>query len=213
MERDFWIARWKENRLGFHQSEANDLLVRHFDRLSAAEGGRVFVPLCGKTLDIAWLRSRGHSVAGVELSELAVEQLFAESGLSPRKSKAGKLDLYSAPGLDIFAGDIFDLSPEALGTVDAVYDRAAYVALPEETRERYARHSIALSDAAPHFLITFEYDQRLLEGPPFSIPDAEVARAYEPLGRPELAEAVDIAGGLKGKCPALEKAWLLGSRD
>ena len=84
MEPNFWHERWQQNQLGFHESEANSLLVAHFDALSLAPNSRVFVPLCGKTRDIAWLLSKGHRVVGIELSQLAIEQLFTDLGSSQR---------------------------------------------------------------------------------------------------------------------------------
>ena len=74
MEASYWHERWGENRIAFHEKQANALLVEHFKRLELDAGARVFVPLCGKTLDIGWLLGRDLRVVGVELSELAVQQ-------------------------------------------------------------------------------------------------------------------------------------------
>ena len=130
MTTDFWLQRWENNDIGFHQSEANPLLVKYFSALSLAVGSRVFLLLCGKTRDIGWLLANGYRVAGAELSEMAVEQLFADLGDTPEVSEADKLLLFQAPTVDIFVGDLFQLSDEMLGPVDAIYDRAALVALP-----------------------------------------------------------------------------------
>lgn len=209
MDTDFWLQRWQNNEIGFHQGEANALLVKYFKDLSLEPGGKVFVPLCGKTLDIPWLLSRGFHVAGVELSELAIEQLFGELGVEPRLSKTGKVTRYSERGLDVFVGDIFELTSEMLGPVNAVYDRAALVALPEEIRAQYATHVMEITHQAPQFLITFEYDQELMAGPPFSVSASEVHRLYSDRYELTLAESRNIAGGLKGICPATENAWRL----
>ncbi|MDZ7841899.1 MAG: thiopurine S-methyltransferase [Gammaproteobacteria bacterium] len=209
METDFWLRRWRNNEIGFHQREVNPLLVAHFDDVCLQRGARVFVPLCGKTLDIPWLLSRGYRVAGVELSELAVEQLFEGLGVKPRVSDIGALKQYSAADIDIFVGDIFELSADALGPVDATYDRAALVALPEDMRGHYARHVIEITDRAPQFLLTFEYDQSEMDGPPFSVTGAEVSLLYKDTYDVTLATSKDIPGGLKGKCAATENAWLL----
>lgn len=209
MDAEFWHERWRENRLGFHQSDYNALMIAHFERLNLPPGARVFVPLCGKTRDIAWLLSRGYRVSGVELSALAVNQLFADLEVVPALSDAGSLQGYAAPGLDIFAGDIFDLSREALGSTDAVYDRAALVALPQEMRVPYADRVHAITGGAQQFLLTFEYDQRVMEGPPFSVDAAELERIYaDRYAITALAEA-EVKGGLKGIAPATEHAWHL----
>lgn len=210
MDADFWHHKWANNDIGFHESEANPLLLRHFPALGLAQDSRVFLPLCGKTLDIHWLLSQGYRVAGAELSRTAVEQLFDELGAAPRVSASGPLERHHAPGLDIFVGDLFDLSRQMLGPVDAIYDRAALVALPQGTRGRYATHLIEISGHAPQLLVCFDYDQRLMEGPPFSLSDEEIARHYAARYDVRLLERAAIAGGFKGKFPAKETVWLLG---
>ncbi len=208
MEHSFWHDRWVSGRIGFHGRETNPLLVTHFPDLSVPENGRVFVPLCGKTLDIAWLLSKGHRVAGAELSELAIEQLFEELGVEPSISDLGKLKRYSAESIDIFVGDIFDLTASMLGVVDAVFDRAAFVALPEDMRAAYASHIADITGTAPQLLITFEYDPTLIDGPPFSITDEEVKRRYGDRYELSSLALVDVAGGMKG-VTAKENVWLL----
>ena len=138
MDADFWHRRWQKNEIAFHEGKANALLVRYFNELYGEKRSRVFLPLCGRTRDIGWLMSQGYRVAGAELSEAAVEQLFKDLDVKPERSALGELAQYSADGIDIFVGDIFDLSASVLGAVDVVYDRAALVALPEEMRPRYA---------------------------------------------------------------------------
>jgi thiopurine S-methyltransferase len=209
MDAGFWHERWETNDIAFHKNEANPLLVRCFGALSLSKGSRVFVPLCGKTLDIPWLLSEGYRVAGAELSKVAIEQLFTELGVQPKVSRAGEVGHYSAANIDVFVGDIFQLSNKALGTVDAVYDRAALVALPEEVRKRYTAHLMALTGEAPQLLITYEYDQSLMEGPPFSISNEEVNRHYRDGYEVSLILSADVPGGLKGKCAAKENVWLL----
>src|ERR1041384_2706526 len=127
----FWHERWKKNEIPFHERKANPLLVKHFKRLQLAKGARVFVPLCGKTLDIGWLRSNGYRVAGAELSEIAVGQLFAELGLKPTisKLKRGKVTRYFADKVEICVGDIFGVTRKMLGRIDGIYDRAGLVGL------------------------------------------------------------------------------------
>lgn len=212
MDAGFWHQKWKINEIAFHGSNANPLLVKYLDRLSVAKDGRVFLPLCGKTLDIHWLISRGYRVSGAELSPIAVEQLFLELGVEPKISGAGKTDLYSAKNVDIFVGDIFDLSRELLGDVDAIYDRAALVALPEEMRRRYARHLMEITNQAPQLLICYEYDQGLMAGPPFSVGNEEIQRLYREHYELTLLASIDTPGGLKGKVAAREKAWLLKNK-
>jgi thiopurine S-methyltransferase len=164
MKADFWHDRWAAQKIGFHQRNANALLVAHFAAIGLAPGGRVFVPLCGKTRDIAWLMAQGCRVVGAELSETAVQQLFAEIDIVPEVTAVGALTRYAVEGLDVFIGDIFALTSEDLGHVDAVYDRAALVALPDTMRGRYVDHVVAITGAVRQLVVTFTYDQALMNG-------------------------------------------------
>lgn len=212
MKKTFWLEKWEKSEIAFHTSEANPLLVKHFAALSLQKGSRVFVPLCGKSLDMVWLLSRGFRVAGAEWVEAAVQQFFSDLGVEPRVSIEVKLKRYSAENIDIFAGDIFDLSQPVLGPVDAVYDRAALVALPEEVRSRYSAHIRNLTRQAAQLTICYEYDQSLAEGPPFSISPAEIRQHYGGSYEILSLECAEVPGGLKGKCPARENVWLLKGR-
>jgi len=209
MDPDFWHLRWRENRIGFHQATANAMLVKHIDALDLQAGARIFLPLCGKTNDIGWLMSQGYRVAGAELSRLAIDQLFQDLGLTPEITELGALTRFSAANIDIFVGDILALTADLLGPIDASYDRAALVALPRDMRARYADHMAQITATAPQFLICFEYDQSLMTGPPFSVNADEVARVYGPHYALTDHDAADVAGGLKGICPATERVWLL----
>lgn len=208
MHPQFWHTRWAKNQIGFHESAVNPLLVAHVEVLGVPRGARFFLPLCGKTLDIGWLLSRGYKVAGVELSPLAVAQLFDQLGARPVVSRVDGLERHSADGVDVFVGDIFDLPAHALGSVDAVYDRAALIALPPAMRRHYTQHMQRLAGNAPHLLVTLDYDQAVVEGPPFSVPAAEVAAIFTPR-MPVLVSSQQVPGGLKGKCPATENAWIV----
>ncbi|MEM9809458.1 MAG: thiopurine S-methyltransferase [Cyanobacteria bacterium P01_D01_bin.56] len=209
METSYWRQKWEQNNIAFHKSEANPILVNHFQKLSLAKGSRVFVPLCGKTLDIAWLLSQGYRVAGAELIEIAIEQLFKELRVEPEISEIGNIKRYSADNIDIFVGNIFDVSSQMLGFIDAVYDRAALVALPKGIRQRYTIHLMEITDKAPQLLVSYDYDQSLMSGPPFSISQEEVAQHYSQSYGVRLLTSNDVPGGLKRKCAATENVWLL----
>ena len=196
----------------FHEGQPNALLAKHFATPSLAPGARIFLPLCGKTRDIAWLLSLGFDVAGAELSETAVQQLFEGLGLEPEIGDAGALKTYRAQGLRVFVGDIFELGKDALGPVDLVYDRAALVALPDEMRRRYAHHLLAISGAAPQLLITFDYDQSVMPGPPFCVPETVVRDYYAQTHEIRHLEGVPVDGRLKGQVDAIENIWHLTPR-
>ncbi len=212
MDSNFWLKKWERNEIAFHNSEANPALVKHFQALNLAPGDRIFLPLCGKTLDIGWLLSQGYRVAGAELSNIAIEQLFSELKVEPNISEVGKSKHYSADNINIFVGNIFDLSGEMLGPVEAIYDRAALVALPKEVRDRYTPHLKEITANAPQLLICFEYEQGLISGPPFSISPQEVARHYRDSYALTPLESGAVPGGLKGSDAAKQIVWLLQSR-
>lgn len=209
MNIESWKQAWEVNNIGFHKNTAHPLLVKYFKELGLEKNSRLFLPLCGKTLDIAWLLSQGYRVAGAEVSQLAVEQLFLELGLEAKIEGSGKLFRYSAINIDLFVGDVFDLSREILGPVDAVYDRAALVALPETMRKLYTKLLLKISGEAQQLLITFEYYQSLKSGPPFSIDSLEINQHYNDAYDLKLLESITLPGGLKGTLVATENIWLL----
>ena len=209
MDRQFWFNRWETNKIGFHRSTVNPALVSYIKRLALGSNDRLFLPLCGKTVDIGWLLKEGFYVAGVELSELAITQLFTELNVEPCLSVCGQLKKYSTDQLDIFVGDIFDLTSDMLGVVDAVYDRAALVALTEVMRKQYTSHLTRITGAVQQLLLTFEYNQGLMDGPPFSVSKSEVREHYQNTFSLQLLAEEAVPGGLKGVCPAQELVWHL----
>ncbi|MCX7193130.1 MAG: thiopurine S-methyltransferase [Proteobacteria bacterium] len=179
MEKDFWLERWEREETGFHQGEINPYLRQYWEELHQPEGGEVFVPLCGKSLDMLWIRSQGYSVFGVELSSIAVQAFFEESGYIPQQTAVEKFACCEADRIRILCGDFFDLEPEDLTKVHTVYDRASMVALPPEMRKRYVQHLVNILPAATQiFLITFDYPQAEMQGPPFAVSVGEVEALY-----------------------------------
>jgi thiopurine S-methyltransferase len=193
IDNDFWAARWAEGKIGFHEGRPNAMLERHVDRLGA--GRRVLVPLCGKAVDLAYLAARGHTVIGVELVEDAVRAFFAEHQLTPAVAARGKLTAYRAGAITLLAGDVFDATDDVLGPIDALYDRAALIALPADVRPRYVAHLRGLLPAgATGLLISIEYPEHQLSGPPFSVPEAEVRHLFDGL-TVELLDSAPVRTG------------------
>ena len=156
-----------------------ELWLEHWPKLQVEPGALVFVPLCGKTLDLIWLVSQGFRVLGVEISPIAVEAVFSEQGLTPTVTEMPSFRLYQADALTLLCGDYFDLAPHHLEGVTAVFDRASLIALPPEMRVRYARQMEQLFPCAVKtLLITLSYDQAQMSGPPFAVLPAEVERLY-----------------------------------
>lgn len=240
MEADFWHSKWSRRDIGFHTGDANPLLVRYWGCLQQAgsqrQGSRVLLPLCGKTRDIAWLLAQGVHVVGVELVETAVQELFDELGIRADVQQSGAHKCYSAQlpsqqtgaqlgkqtdsvKLEVLVGDFFALTPQQVqqgGSVDAVYDRAAMVALPPAMREQYAQQLMRLSGHAPQLLITYDYDQRVMAGPPFAVAGEEVAQHYAAQYTVQVLETAAVGGRLKekaGGAQVQETLWLLQRRS
>ena len=195
MEPDFWRQRWRDNQIGFHQEQVTPLLEQYWPHTGVAAGARVFVPLCGKTLDMPWLAARGHRVLGVELSQMAVDQFFAEQGLVPevRESQYGRHHVAGA--IEIVCGDVFALDATALAGCEAVFDRAALIALPPALRRRYAEVHARLPAGCRGLLVTLEYPQHEKSGPPFSVEEAEVDALLRHDWSVKLLERRDILAG------------------
>jgi thiopurine S-methyltransferase len=161
MDPNFWHERWASKRTGFHLDGVNPHLERHWHRLGFATDSRILVPLCGKSLDMIWLREQGYRVAGIEVSQLAIETFFSENGLTPAIRQENGYSCWSADGIELFCGDFFKLHAAELGRIDGCYDRAALVALPGEMRARYAGALLKLLPSqAPMLLVTLEYNPR-----------------------------------------------------
>lgn len=127
MNKDFWLDRWKQNKTGWHQSAVEPALVQAF---SGGKVTQVFVPFCGKSLDLVWLAEQGYNVIGVELSVLACEMFFKENKIRYQKYSDGAFQTFKSENIEIWNGDFFDLNPVHLQKIGAVYDRAALIALP-----------------------------------------------------------------------------------
>jgi thiopurine S-methyltransferase len=199
MDPDFWQQRWHEGRIGFHQDRVTPLLEQYWDAVGVPPGGRVFVPLAGKSLDMAWLAARGHRVLGVELSPIAVRQFFESQQVAPvvRESRHGTH--HSAGAIEIICGDVFAIDAAMLADCSGVYDRAALIALPPPLRERYASELYArLPDGCRGLLVTLEYPQQEKQGPPFSVADDEVRSRFGRDWTLELLERRDILASQPG---------------
>ena len=193
MQPEFWHKKWASNQIGFHLPQVNPYLQRFWPDLNLAAQARVLVPLCGKSLDLLWLAGRGHRVLGIELSEKAVEDFFSEQQLQPQISEHGVFKVYRAGTIELWCGDVFALSAEDVADCSALYDRAAVIALPAPMRERYAEHLQNILPAGlKGLLITLDYDQSQISGPPFSVDDAQVRHLFGGAWQMQVLESQDV---------------------
>ncbi len=169
--------KWASNVIGFHLPDTNPILTQYWSALEPKRNETVFVPLCGKSMDLDWLAERHHSVTGVELSQIAVRAFFAERLYTPTVTQlSSTLELYEFDEFTIYSGDYFVAPIEA---ADLIYDRAALVALPKEMREEYVQVLRSrLKEGGRILLVTLDYDQNEMAGPPFSVPEEEVRALF-----------------------------------
>jgi thiopurine S-methyltransferase len=179
LQPEFWHDRWRKGQIGFHQSAVDARLQRYWPGLGVASGSRVFVPLCGKSLDMLWLLEHGYSVVGIDLSAVALESFCMENGIGAKRRMLGDLEVYETANLQLYCGDFFALTTKLLGSVAAVYDRAALIAWTPDQRAAYVTHMTSLTRLDTQtLLITLEYPQAQMSGPPFSVSADDVERFY-----------------------------------
>lgn len=177
---EFWHERWEKGEIGFHQHEYNRYMQNFISRLGIQPGANILVPLCGKSLDMIWLAGQGYRVTGIEISERAVRDFFSENGLAASVEKTpGKL-LYRCEGISVLCSDFFTVGKADLPVIDAVYDRASLIALPPEMRVDYVVHLTGLIESGTgSLLVTLDYPQEEMRGPPFSVTSAEVRQLFD----------------------------------
>jgi thiopurine S-methyltransferase len=168
MQHEFWHERWQRGEIGFHARNIHWALRGHWDSLTPETGQPVLVPLCGKSLDLRWLAEQGHPVAGVELSGQAAADFFAEWQRPVEPQTVGAFQRWQSGPVTIWQGDFLAFAPAK--PFELFYDRAALVALPPGMRQRYLDHLVGLlAPQARGLLVTFEYQQSRMDGPPFAV--------------------------------------------
>lgn len=175
-----WIARWQEGKIGWHKNQSNSRLIEFIDCLKLSANACVFVPLCGKSVDMLYFLDNGFKVLGVELSELATRQFFVENKLCFSTKRSGKFVIYSAKNIDIYCGDYFDFDASMLSNVSAVYDRASLISLPLVLRAKYAAHLYAIIPTdCRMLLLTLNYPQSQISGPPYALNKVAVVSLFK----------------------------------
>lgn len=178
MQLSFWQQRWQNNQIGFHEGVTNVYLLQYWSQLHLTENAAVFVPLSGKSQDLLWLAAQAYRVFAVECSELAVQAFFDENDLNPTRSTVDGMDCWQHETITIYCGDFFSLQVSHLPEIKAVFDRAAIIALTQEHRQDYVKKLQELCPSAQTLLVTLDYDQQQMDGPPYALPDDEVHTLY-----------------------------------
>ena len=191
-----WFDRWKDNRIGFHQNEISPYLLKYAHKLN--KNNTVFVPLCGKSLDMLYLSDNFANVIGVELVKDACDAFVKENNLKATiKEKECFVDYKitnkNKENIELLCGDIFDIKPKHIKQSIDIFDRASLVALDKEDRAKYAILMIELmSVGSKMLLVSLEYKQSERNAPPYSVDEQEIQELYANSCKIEMLERVDI---------------------
>ncbi|AMN47818.1 thiopurine S-methyltransferase [Steroidobacter denitrificans] len=220
MDLNFWLERWAKHETGFHQQQTNPHLQKYWPQLGVPAGATVFVPLCGKSLDMLWLQQQGHPVLGVEVARTAVSDFFTAWRTDVHVAPLGDFEQWSAggaQGITVLCGDFFALDPTSTVHVGAVFDRAALIALPPQMRHAYVHKLLGILPAqVPMLLITLDYRQEEMPGPPFAVSDREVRQLFAALPV-ECLDEIDVTAAAasmrfrqRGVSRMLERVYRIG---
>jgi thiopurine S-methyltransferase len=191
MDLIFWHDRWERGETGFHQSTLNPYLAYFYGEkgpgIDSRSSLKIFVPLCGKSMDMQWLSENGYAVIGVECSPIAVRGFVQNHGVSIEETDNGRHVKYTIKGeapnsasIELIQGDFFGMTSADIEGVTDIFDRASLIALPEAMRKIYAEKMVELlKSGARMLLITMTYPQHEMDGPPFSVSEDEVHDLYD----------------------------------
>ncbi|PVZ71796.1 thiopurine S-methyltransferase [Pelagibaculum spongiae] len=218
MEHQFWHNKWEQKQIGFHLPHSHPLLEKYW--LSQTAGHKpghatVLVPLCGKSIDLLWLRQQKFNVQGVELSAIAASDFFSEQQLTPTITTKKDFSHYSVDQLEIMVGDFFKLSET--NTYSLIYDRAALIALPQKMQKNYIDKLYQITAPGSNILlITLDYDTQndTIIGPPFSTSPQQVEQLFANNWQVKQLERADVLQQegkfrKKGAQWVYETAWLI----
>ncbi|XP_007461320.1 PREDICTED: thiopurine S-methyltransferase [Lipotes vexillifer] len=193
-----WQEKWVNHSIAFHQERGHQLLKKHLDTFLKGEKElRVFFPLCGKAVEMKWFADRGHSVVGVEISELGIREFFTEQNLSYSEEQimeipGAKVFKSSSGNISLYCCSLFDLPRANIGKFDRIWDRGALVAINPGDRKRYADIMLSLTRTGFQYLLSvFSYDPTKYAGLPFYVPDAEIKTLFGSVCNIHCLEKVD----------------------
>lgn len=179
MEISYWKSRWQKDNTGWHMQQIYPHLVRYWERLNLKEGANILVPLCGKSLDVQWLVNQDYCVIGVDVSEKAILELKDSLGISFKNISKGPFKGYLTESVQLWVGDFLKMQSSYIPAIDAIYDKAALIALPANMRCKYAAVIKRLCEPHTQMMLNcFEYCQQEMTGPPFAVFREEAEKLY-----------------------------------
>jgi len=218
MKNNYWLDKWQTNDIAFHEQDINADLIAYANELNLKPGEHIFVPLCGKTKDMLWLAERGFHVAGIELSPIACSDFFAELNVTPDITTQSKFTKYQFNNIELFCGDLFNLTNSDLPIIHAVYDCKALIALPPDLRKRYIDHIVSCTGTKIRILLLTRETNCQVKPPPFPVNKNEVNSLYGPYFDVQLLKCVsitDIPERLikKGYSEMTESVYLISEKN
>ncbi|SMO33975.1 thiopurine S-methyltransferase [Fodinibius sediminis] len=154
-------------------------LTRYWSRLQLPKQARVLVPLCGKAHDLDWLADQGYHVIGAEAAQRPLMEVMERSNASFVRTESHGFTVYRSESMELWHGNFLKLPIPPTAPIDAIYDKTSIVALPPAMREQHARKLLSLSQRHTQMLLqSFEYVQEEMNGPPFSVPEQEIATLF-----------------------------------
>jgi len=218
MKNNYWLDKWQTNDIAFHEQDINADLIAYVNELNLKPGEHIFVPLCGKTKDMLWLADRGFHVIGVELSPIACSDFFAELNITPHITTQSKFTKYQYNNIELFCGDLFDLTNSDLPIIHAVYDCKALIALPSDLRKRYIDHIVSCAGTKIRILLLTRETNCQVKPPPFPVNKDEVNLLYSSYFDVELLKHLpitDIPERLvkKGYAEMTESVYLISEKS
>ncbi len=179
MEISYWQSRWRNDKIGWHLDVVYPPLRKFWSQLSLKSQARILVPLCGRSQDMKWLAEQSCRVIGVEVSQKALQDFMELWDEEFTTDSSHGFTIYQSTSIELWQGDFMKIPENKIKPVDAIYDKAAIVALPENMRNEYAKKLLNLCNTHTQILLqTFEYKQDEMNGPPFSVDEKEISRLF-----------------------------------
>lgn len=180
---DWWRDKWRTGITHWHLKDLNPQLVRFVNHLlGGRKDGLLFIPLCGKCVDMRWLYDQGYKILAVDCCEEAILDFFREQNLvfeTIVESKNAKVFQTLDGRLRIMCRDILSLDKETCGPITAIWDRGSLVAMDKENRRAYAAMMKTLVEPDFRYLLdVLHYNDWYCSGPPRNVPPELIEDLY-----------------------------------
>ncbi|CAK8673561.1 unnamed protein product [Clavelina lepadiformis] len=182
LNEEYWKKIWENGQIhDFHHANVHEHLIKYKDHF-LHQNCRVFIPLCGKSVDLNYLAECGHEVVGCELSETAILQFFQEHSMTFKQSQYPKapFEVFKAAdkNITIYKGDFLKLNSSVIGKFDAVWDQGAFIAIHPSQRLKYTdimKDLISLD--GKYLLFSLQFDG-VNSATPYSVTEMDMEETF-----------------------------------